>query len=207
LEDSDDLSKVSHAFSQRPQTESSSRIGNLIASPSGGKAQLNAQKSALAHTGRVMKALGGVIKGKSALVLTDKQDVRKSVTGSCMGALNSFCFLKSTNELWQQLQDKREQHHVLVIDLARVEMQVESVISTIRQHPRYGKIPIIVLSENRDLSEQVRSSCSFVVFKPIVASMMREALLWCLDKRVLQNVLRQESVDPGTTAESLKVMP
>merc|ERR1712032_986514 len=114
----------------------------------------------------------------------------------------AFCFLKSTNDLWHRMRDRKEQHHVLMLDPAKFELQVEGVLRTIRQHDKYGKLPIVVISVERELSELVRSSCSFVVFKPLAASMLREALLWCFDPRALQGLFRHEVSDATTSSVS-----
>eukprot|EP00931_Biecheleriopsis_adriatica_P064340 TRINITY_DN39136_c0_g1_i3.p1 TRINITY_DN39136_c0_g1~~TRINITY_DN39136_c0_g1_i3.p1 ORF type:complete len:542 (+),score=126.31 TRINITY_DN39136_c0_g1_i3:139-1764(+) len=137
---------------------------------------------------KIMKAFHKAIAGKSVLILTDKVDVRRAIMRGLMSAANEMdmCFVKSTSELWIRMRDAKEQHHGLIVDLQKQELDVESLVRTVRAHERYGQIPIVVLSKDWELPNLVRQSCSFVVFHPIAASMLREALLWCFDRASVQ---------------------
>merc|ERR1712007_416578 len=101
--------------------------------------------------------------GKSILVFTDKADMRKSIMRALLSTATevTLCFVRTTAELWHRLQDPKEYHHALFLDLSKSELQVEGLLRTIRQHERYGKLPIIVISAERNLPEIVSSSCSF----------------------------------------------
>merc|ERR1719291_1505305 len=79
----------------------------------------------------------------------------------------------------------KETYQALLLDLSKKELQVESLLPVLREHTRYSRLPIIVLSGQAELSEVVRNSCSFVVFFPLAAAMLREALLWCFDRKAL----------------------
>eukprot|EP00928_Gymnodinium_smaydae_P017135 TRINITY_DN16542_c0_g1_i1.p1 TRINITY_DN16542_c0_g1~~TRINITY_DN16542_c0_g1_i1.p1 ORF type:complete len:948 (+),score=207.83 TRINITY_DN16542_c0_g1_i1:195-3038(+) len=148
------------------------------------------------------KRLAKVLRGKSVLVLTDKVDVRKSVCGAMIDAPAALCFVQNTNELWQRLRNKREQpFHALVLDLTKAELPAEAVIRTMRQHEIYGRLPIVVLAQERELSDAVRANCNFVVFLPIVSSMLREALLWCFNCHSVQ--LRQKKLEAEENLASL----
>merc|ERR1712048_1272049 len=81
---------------------------------------------------------------------------------------------------------------MLLIDLTKSELQTEPLLRTIQQDARYGQIPVIVLSADRELPEFVRNSCSFVVFLPLSASMLREALVWCFDRKTVQRYFKYE---------------
>eukprot|EP00927_Polykrikos_kofoidii_P051041 TRINITY_DN44856_c0_g1_i1.p1 TRINITY_DN44856_c0_g1~~TRINITY_DN44856_c0_g1_i1.p1 ORF type:complete len:983 (+),score=155.35 TRINITY_DN44856_c0_g1_i1:117-2951(+) len=142
----------------------------------------------------VVKQFTRAVEGKSVLVLTDKADVRKAICGTLMETQTALVFLKSTSELWQRFRSEKDHFHALILDLTKFELQVESVLRTIRQNDKYSLIPIVVLATERELSEIVRVNCSFVVFKPVVASMLREALLWCFDKRIVQDFYKKESL-------------
>ena len=48
-------------------------------------------------------------------------------------------------------------------------------------------------------SEVVRNSCSFVVFMPIVASMVRKALLWCFHRKALRGMFDTKDGRAPTT--------
>lgn len=137
---------------------------------------------------RLMKAFHKAVDGRSVLILTDQSDVRKSIMRSLMCAVNemSICFTCSTADLWKRLQGK-EVFHALLVDLSKADLEVEGLVKTIRADPQYGNLPIIVLSQERDLPDLVRQSCSFVVFQPISASMLREALLWCFNRNALKH--------------------
>lgn len=137
---------------------------------------------------RLMKAFHKAVDGRSVLILTDQSDVRKSILRSLMCAVNemSICFTCSTADLWKRLQGK-EVFHALLVDLSKADLEVEGLVKTIRADPQYGNLPIIVLSQERDLPDLVRQSCSFVVFQPISASMLREALLWCFNRNALKH--------------------
>ena len=137
---------------------------------------------------RLIKAFHKAVDGRSVLILTDQSDVRKSIMRSLMCAVNemSICFTCSTADLWKRLQGK-EVFHALLVDLSKADLEVEGLVKTIRADPQYGNLPIIVLSQERDLPDLVRQSCSFVVFQPISASMLREALLWCFNRNALKH--------------------
>mmetsp|Transcript_33877 Transcript_33877/g.100628 ORF Transcript_33877/g.100628 Transcript_33877/m.100628 type:complete len:963 (-) Transcript_33877:47-2935(-) len=136
---------------------------------------------------RILKSFGRIVPGKSILVLTDKASVRKSIMRAllCTCGEANLVFLKNSNDLWRRFSDPKEQHHALLLDLEKTELQVESLLTTIRGHNRYGKLPIVVLSEQRELPQLVHENCSFVVFQPLAATTLREALLWCFDRKVL----------------------
>lgn len=144
---------------------------------------------------RIMKAFQKAMPGKSILVFTDKADVRKSIMRAVLSAETCLTFVKNTVELWQRLRDAKEEHHLLIVDLTKSELQIESFVKMIRQHERYNMLPIVVLSANHDLPEVVRSSCSFVVFFPLAAATVREALLWCFKPRALQGSSKQTTCE------------
>uniref|UniRef100_A0A7S0B5K3 Response regulatory domain-containing protein n=1 Tax=Pyrodinium bahamense TaxID=73915 RepID=A0A7S0B5K3_9DINO len=135
--------------------------------------------------------------GKSILILTDKADVRKSIMKALLVAAAEvdIVFVRTTSDLWKRLRDPKEKHHVLILDLAKSELQVDSLLKCCRGHERYGNLPIIVLSVEQELSEVVRASCSFVVFHPLAASMLREALVWCFDRKTLLGGSRYQSLE------------
>lgn len=132
---------------------------------------------------KVMKSFGRVMAGKNVLVLTDKPALRKQISRVLVSDETSLVFLKSSNDLWYRLRDSQEDYHALLLDLTKNELQVEPMLRTIRQHSRYCDLQIIVLSQEHELSDMVRSNCSFAVFLPLAASMLREALVWCFDRK------------------------
>lgn len=145
----------------------------------------------------VMKAFTKATSGKSILLLTDRKDLRKQITSILLKDDTSLRFLKTSNDLWPRLRDAKEQYHALLIDLSKNELPIEAILRTIRQDSRYGKLPIVVLSGDRILSEMVRASCSFVVFLPLAAAMLREALVWCFDRTSIEKLYKfdEEQMD------------
>jgi len=148
---------------------------------------------------RVVRAFKRSLRDKSVLVLTDQGDVKRKIAELQLSADFGLCFVKSTNELVQRLADKKEHHDALLVDLSKKEMQIESVMRLIRGHQKYGKMPVIVISSDHDLPELVRKECSFVVFKPLALPTLREALVWCFDRKTLKGYFQQE----GGTDQSL----
>jgi len=142
--------------------------------------------------GKLVRAFQRAVAGKSLLVLTDRPDVRKSIMRTMLAAGATICFVKSTNDLWSRFRNQKEQYDGMLLDLSKKELRPEPLLQTIRSHDRYGKLPIVVLSEHRELPDIVRSSCSFVVFMPLAASMLREALLWCYHRPAVQSRFLQE---------------
>jgi CheY-like chemotaxis protein len=141
---------------------------------------------------RVIKAFSKVIVGKSVLILTDKKDLQKQISRVLLKDGTSISFIKSTNDLWQRLRDGKEQYDMLLIDLTKAELQIEPMLRTIRSQEKYQHLPIIVLSLDRELPEVVRNSCSFVVFLPLAPQMLREALVWCFDRKSIQKQYQSE---------------
>lgn len=143
------------------------------------------------------------IVGKSILVLTDKADSRKAIMRGLQTALTEFelVFVKTSADLWTRLHIAKETYHALLVDLDKTDFQADPLLKSVRSSQRYGRLPILVLSSERELSETVRSSCSFVVFHPVAASMLREGLLWCLDKKALKGG-KPEAVDTAERGRS-----
>lgn len=147
----------------------------------------------------VTKAFNRCIVGKSVLALTDRAESRRGVMRALQSSITEFelLFVKSSTDLWTRLNNAKEHYHALILDLSKNELQVDAFLKTVRQHGRYGRMPIIVLAQDRDLTDSVRTNCSFVVFQPISASMLREGLLWCFDRKAMQKHDRQTSPDRG----------
>jgi len=125
--------------------------------------------------------------GKSILVFTDQKPVWRSVGKALVSPTETrLRWVKSTAELWQRLYDAREHHSALLLDLSKSEFEIESFLGTMTKLEKYGNMPIIVLSTERELPEVVRTVCSFVVFLPLSASTLRESLLWCFDRHTVQ---------------------
>lgn len=152
---------------------------------------------------RIMKAFHRVIKGKNVLILTDKTDVRRSIMRAMMCAAEemNLCFVRTTAELLKRMREAKEQYHALIVDLSKTELEVEGLVRTVRGHDRYGQLPMVVLANERELPDLVRQSCSFVVFFPLSATMLREALLWCFDRKSLQ---ARSYADPSKSIFSSK---
>jgi CheY-like chemotaxis protein len=186
------------------------RVGSGAEEPSGGEARRTGTLAPLSGGGAhasssrtlrdpsgtanqahlVMKAFHRVMPGKSILVFTELKEVRKTISKALLPMATEVAvnFVRSTPELLSRLRDRKEAHHALLLDLEKPDLQVEGLIKTTRQFPGYERLPIVVLSAGRELSEAVQSNCSFVVFHPLAASMLREALLWCFDRRTLQRL-------------------
>jgi len=146
-----------------------------------------AARKAKVRLRHVTKAFEKAIIGKSILVFTDQKPVWRSIEKAFVSpAETRLCWVKSTAELWQRLYDAKEHYSALLLDLSKVELEVESVLNTIKQLERYCRMPIIVISTRRELPELVRTVCSFVVFLPLSAATLRESLLWCFDRHTVQ---------------------
>lgn len=142
------------------------------------------------------------LQGKTVLVLTEKSAVRKDL-GRALLALNAdLYYVRSTNELWHRLRDAKEHFHCLLLDLSKNDLPVESLLTALRAHYRYGEIPVVALAEDRNLSETVQKLCSFVVFLPLSVGMLRESLLWCLDRRSVQGYFQDTSSAAGLEPNS-----
>jgi len=159
--------------------------------------QSDARSVATKRHQRVMKAFTKVMSGKSILVLTDNKELRKQITRVLLKDDAPLRFVKTSNELWPRLRDTKEEYHALLVDLSKNELPIEAILRTIRHDSRYGKLPIVVMSGARDLPEMVRASCSFVVFLPLAAGMLREALVWCFDRASIQKLYKfdEEQMD------------
>jgi len=167
-----------------PNRENHNSVGESSVGESSPKAPRTDVKSLVAkRQQKVMKTFNRVMAGKNVLVLTDKPALRKQITRILVSDETSLVFIKSSNDLWFHLRDSQEEYHVLLLDLTKNELQVEPMLRTIRQHTRYGGLQIIVLSQEHEMTEMVRSCCSFAVFLPLAASMLREALVWCFDRK------------------------
>ena len=67
------------------------------------------------------------------------------------------------------------------MDLAKPGLNADSVVRTVRENQRHADAPIIVFAEQQEeLSEFIRQTGSYVIFKPVVGRVMREAVVWCL---------------------------
>lgn len=188
-------------------------IASLESTTTGGVAtresRMSCQRTLSDQKAKVMQAFARAVNGKSVLVLTEKGDVKKSISRSILGSGISLCFTRTSHELWQQLQDAKSSFHALILDLTKTELAVDMILRQIRQHNRYSILPIIVLSDERELPATVRSACNFFVFHPISPTILREALLWCLDGKPLIGHAKQDSnlESPAPTAFKFIVAP
>merc|ERR1712217_120306 len=149
--------------------------------------------AAASSASATMKAFNKAAHGKSVVVLTEQAPVRKAIMRSLMAAEVDVVFAKSTVDLWQRLRDQKDLFHVLFLDLEKSDLQVETVLRTARQFGRYEHLPVVVLSpSDMELSDFVQHNCSFVVFKPLVLSMIRDSLLWCFNRAALEGRFRKE---------------
>jgi len=147
---------------------------------------------------KLLKTFHRVMPGKSLLVLTDRAETRKDLVKVIMSVDASVFFVKSQAELCHQLHDAKEQYHAAFLDLTKPGIQADQLCMVIRQHPRYCKLPVIVIAAEMGLSQMVRSSCSFVVFMPLVASMVRKALLWCFHRKAVQAMFETAQEEDAT---------
>merc|ERR1712072_9443 len=156
---------------------------------------------------KVMKSFARAVSKKSVLVLTEEADVRKLITSTLLAAGIELCFVKSSTSTWQRLQDPKDSFHVLIWDLAKSEVMVDEMLKNTRAHPRYSRMHIIVLSAEKDLPETVRVACSYAVFHPVAPSMLREALLWCFDRRVLTGLASKQETVPSSAFDEFTLGP
>jgi CheY-like chemotaxis protein len=177
--------------------EELSSIQKDISKQSAPDRRAEARSAATRRHQRVMKAFTKAMSGKSILLLTEQKALRKQITSVLLKDDTNLRFIKTSNDLWPRLRDPKEQYHALLIDLTKSELPIEAILRTIRQDARYGNLPIVVLSSDRNLSDVVRACCSFVVFLPLAATMLREALVWCFDRASVQKLyqLEEEQLD------------
>lgn len=198
------LPRLGHSTSKELETKSSMHSFAFRSLLKSGRLSSSSSRDPTRQRGQQLnQSLVKVLQGKCVLVLTDKPDVRKFVLRvalpSTMEGPAPLCFVRTSSELWAKFREVKEQFHALILDLGKAEMQAETLVRTIREHDRYGKIPIVVLADGPQLSETVRNHCSFVVYFPLSASMLREALLWCFDRKVLKSLVKYE-VPLGSTS-------
>ncbi|CAE8714701.1 unnamed protein product [Polarella glacialis] len=106
---------------------------------------------------RLMKAFHRSVAGKTVVILTDKAEVRKSIMRALLSSAEEMdlLFVRTASELWTEFAKMKEQHHALIIDLNKAELKVESLVRTVRSSGRYLQLPIIVISNDRDLPDVV----------------------------------------------------
>jgi len=67
------------------------------------------------------------------------------------------------------------------VDLTKPGLNADSVVRTVRENQRHADAPVIVFADQQeDLSEFIRQTGSYVIFKPVVGRVMRDAVVWCL---------------------------
>ena len=178
LEFSTELPEMPAAIEWKASTEPSSGLDQEQKAPPDKKVQAQ----------RLMKAFHKAVEGRSVLILTDQSEVRKAIMRSLMCAMNemSICFSPSTVDMWKRL--RKDDFHALMLDMSKADLEIETLVKSIRADPQYGTLPIIVLAHRQpELPDLVRQTCSFVVFHPLSASMLREALLWCFNRNALKH--------------------
>jgi len=121
--------------------------------------------------------------GKSILIFSDNVDLRKLMTHLLLSDDVKLTFIKTSNDLWMRFKEPKEHYDTLLLDLAKRDMQTAVVLQTIRQDNRYGLLPIVALSEKGALPDIVRQRCNYVVYLPLSVPVLKEALIWCLDRR------------------------
>lgn len=146
---------------------------------------------------RIVNAFRRVVRSRSFVVLTEDNDVRNVLKKTFLSLRAELLFVKTAMELLHVLSDPRQTHHVFLLDLAKPDLNVDGLLRTIRRAPKYQAAPVIAISLSRNLPELVKSTCSYVVFKPPSPDIVREATVWCLDRGVLESHFRQE----GTLGE------
>lgn len=197
----------------RPLTSGSGRARDgLLAGSAGLSELLGSQRkpprsAAAERQTKLMKAFARAVAKKSVLVLTEKADVRKMINRSLIAAGVDLCFVKSSTATWQKLQAPKESFHALIWDLTKTEVSVDELLKNIRAHDRYSRLPVIVLSKQGELAETVRMACSFVVFHPVVPSMVREAFLWCFDRRTLTGMASKQETLTSSAFDEFVLAP
>jgi len=141
---------------------------------------------------RTVNAFRRVVKSRSFVILTDDNDVRNVLKKTFLSLKAELLFVKTAMELLHALSDLRQNHHVFMLDLAKPDLNVDGLLRTIRRTPRYQSAPVIAISMSRNLPELVKSTCSYVIFKPASPEIVREATVWCLDRGVLESHFQQE---------------
>lgn len=146
---------------------------------------------------RIVDAFRRVVRARSFVILTDDNDVRNVLKKTFLSLKAELLFVKTAMELLHALSDPRQTHHVFLLDVAKPDLNVDGLLRTIRKTARYQAVPVIAISLSRNLSELVKSTCSYVVFKPPSPDIVREATVWCLDRGILESHFRKE----GTLGE------
>lgn len=122
-----------------------------------------------------------LIAGRNFLCLSDDRELKKAVKRTFLGSSAGLTFVKSSMECLHAIIDPRSQYTCFFVDLAKPGLNADSVVRTVRENQRHADAPIIVFAEQQEeLSEFIRQTGSYVIFKPVVGRVMREAVVWCL---------------------------
>jgi CheY-like chemotaxis protein len=122
-----------------------------------------------------------LIAGKSFMCLSDDKEMKAAVKRTFLGSAAQLTFVKSSMECLHTLIDPRSRFNCVFLDLTKSGLNADSVVRTIRENERHADAPIIVFADQQgDLTELIRQTGSYVVFKPVVGRVMREAVVWCM---------------------------
>mmetsp|Transcript_2091 Transcript_2091/g.3222 ORF Transcript_2091/g.3222 Transcript_2091/m.3222 type:complete len:939 (+) Transcript_2091:71-2887(+) len=152
---------------------------------------------------KIVKAFNRAVAGRSVLVLTDKPDVRKVILRSLLSTELQICFAKTQADVWHRLENQKDAFHALIWDLTKSNVSVITLLTSIRQHERYGRLPIVVLSGDQRLPDMVRKSCNYVIFHPISTPILREGLLWCFDRKAVSGFVKQDASLSQSASEAV----
>jgi CRP-like cAMP-binding protein/CheY-like chemotaxis protein len=122
-----------------------------------------------------------LIAGRSFLCLSDDRELKKAVKRTFLGSSAGLTFVKSSMECLHAIIDPRSQYTCFFVDLTKPGLNADSVVRTVRENARHADAPIIVFADQQeDLSDFIRQTGSYVIFKPVVGRVMRDAVVWCL---------------------------
>merc|ERR1719163_1377441 len=150
-----------------------------------------------------------LIAGRNFLCLSDDRELKKAVKRTFLGSSAGLTFVKSSMECLHAIIDPRSQYTCFFVDLTKPGLNADSVVRTVRENQRHADAPVIVFADQQeDLSDFIRQTGSYVIFKPVVGRVMRDAVVWCLkaprpsdqpnDSRPLTDVSLVASTDAAT---------
>eukprot|EP00397_Hematodinium_sp_SG-2012_P024229 GEMP01025229.1.p1 GENE.GEMP01025229.1~~GEMP01025229.1.p1 ORF type:complete len:771 (+),score=119.34 GEMP01025229.1:69-2381(+) len=134
-----------------------------------------------------------VVSRKSLLVMSDDPQVQKVVTRvyipqqhhSPSRIRKSVFFVQNNTELLRALVN-RTRYHLLVLDGSGSNAaQIVPLLRCIRSLPadknraQYGEVPIVILVNSREVSDDIKNATNYILFKPINVQGFREALVSC----------------------------
>jgi len=155
---------------------------------------------------KVQNAFRSCVASKCIVILTADPHVKSVLKQTFLNAAATLFFVKTSMELLHAIGDHRNEFHTIFIDLGKANLKLSPILKTIHGHHRYRFIPIVAIATSRVLPETVTTLCCYVVFKPVAPVVVREAIVWCLDRKTLLKLQGPPPAD-GNSAHNSSMLP